>query len=117
MADPYFEKAKAQAMERGLELLTPKAAKYLFSKRSESTIRKARLADRSVISVSASLHSRPVDLLSLRWAVDTWGKPSGFDARLAELRANATVFSVSGLGYLVLHTEPVIMSGPKANIG
>ena len=112
-----FKKAKAEAIERGLELLTPKAAKYLFSKKSESTIQKARLADPHVLKVSTSLHSRPVDLLFLRWAVETWGKPSGFDARLAELRANATTFGVDWAIYLVLHTEPIVMSGPDANIG
>ena len=100
-----IRRAREEAQAEGRELLTPLAARTLFSKSGEA-IRKAVRLGHVAAPFTLRANERDVALIDLGSAVDYWGQP---DANLLiQMRANAHNLGIGYLVYSVLHPTPLV---------
>ena len=90
----------------GCELLTVAAIAELYDL-TLSAIRKAITDGRIDALFELKNNPRPSQLVRLSVVIETWGTPKN-PARLAEMRAQCLTMGINGIGWNVLHTEPLL---------
>ena len=102
--DERRRKAKEEARERGLEVLTPRAAVQLFGKSTEA-VHKALHNNRVCAAFDLWFTERRTPMILLSSAIAYWGEP---DAQtLDEMRENGLTLADSNVAYNVLHPRPL----------
>ena len=100
-----IRQARDEACQNGLELLTPLAARTLFSKSAEA-VRKAVRIGRVHVPYTLHVTDRHVSLIDLKSAIDYWGEPDS--DRLDRMRDDGQMMGISELAYNVLHPTPLV---------
>ena len=101
----YEEDLKEQAKKKGLELLTPGAARDLFGK-DLSSVRRAAADGKVRALFNLRATATATRLIDLGSATRCWGKPQ--DQLLDQMRANGLVIGIGGDVYNILNPEPLL---------
>lgn len=99
-----IKKAKVEARQKNLELLTPLATAQLFGKSPEA-VRKAIRVGHLLVAVSLSFTDKHVGLIRLSSAIEHWGEPD--EEALDQMRENGLTLGDINVTYNVLHPKPL----------
>ena len=102
--DERRRKAKEETRDKGLEVLTPRAAVQLFGKSAEA-VHKALNNNRVWAAFELWFTERRTPMILLSSAIAYWGEP---DAQaLEKMRENGLTLADDNVVYNVLHPRPL----------